>query len=142
MRIGTLLLLAATAICPATGCESEKAGGCPQSIAAYCNAHGCGTWAEVQAAPPACTALGSGEFEGMCGDYNVDEPYVTFDVATFYYYDRATGTLVAVVGAPRNPGECVAGPAAGFDTSNLSCETWTPRCGAVDAGTGDAADGP
>ena len=120
MRTSLIGLLVVFAV--AVGCESSpKKFSCSQSIADACASGGCTlSWDQAASTTAFCPAQESVvPMRADCGAYHVIS-VIHFDSGTSYYYDSATGTLVAIVGFyPPNPtSTCVAGPAGGFELPN------------------------
>jgi hypothetical protein len=102
----------------ADGLAQDAALVCPQSVSEWCSNHGCKTtWTEVLASPLECIRFpGPGfisqESRTTCGDYNIDV-FAHVDQNFFYYYDQATGQLVAGYYIGPLPGGCLFGPPGG-----------------------------
>lgn len=125
--------MAAGASCGGSAKSSGQTCGALDSI--QCTAPSCyPTWAAVQASTPHCNdASGWKETLGACDGY---ELYIVSgaDYRYVYYYDKATGALVAVA-VQADAGQSCAAGSAGVPSA-ASCPTdgaTTDPC-AVDAG--------
>ena len=116
MRAALAGLLVMVAV--AGGCESSpKRLACTQSIADACALRSCpASWDEAVSGTGLCPAQAiAPPSRADCGAYHaISVPHV--DSIETFYYDAATGSLVAIVGAyPPNPvATCNSGPANGF----------------------------
>jgi hypothetical protein len=95
-------------------CDLDGSLACSNSVLAYCADpnSACRTdWASAQADPVCFMPPGSilTPFIGSCDTYNVLVAR-GIDFARRYYYDKVTGSLVAVVTNGLLPPSCVAGP--------------------------------
>jgi hypothetical protein len=106
----------------------------PANDECYAENGGGGTW------PPEChtdfassrAACGLNQQLASCGQYDLIESNGV-DTGYSYYYDHATGQLVAILGRSANFGgsvKCVGGPPSGFSEPTCGAGTWCP----VDAG--------
>jgi len=131
--VATLGLLAA--------CSDSKKLACRDSIAHFCATPGncVVTWADAQNDSFFCSdAAQFPPSRDDCGAYHVVTVSVP-DVSGTYYYDAATGMLVAVVLAGFGGTECVAGPSGGFTLPKCT-EASEPLTQCLDGGTDAAAD--
>jgi hypothetical protein len=141
--VGLLSLLAGAGACE----SSAKKLPCSKSIADACPGSGfCPplSWADASSGTAFCSQADiSPPAQGDCGAYHV----VTIshlDTSAAYYYDVATGMLVAIVGiAPPAPmAVCAAGPAAGFTLPTCTGPLSEPLPQCLDGGTDATLDGP
>ncbi len=108
---------------------------CVSTLADYCAPavpFACGTWADIK--PMTCAGA-------PCGTYDIFR-WPGLDDWNDYYYDHATGVLVAVIRdqVAANSSVCVAGPQvlpAGIP--NASCPVYSSFYGCVTPDGGDAA---
>jgi len=122
------------------GCDKAKTLPCAESIAQACSgAASCPrTWNEAQVDTAFCA--GTMPLRIDCGAYHA----VTFadaETSRTYYYDVASGMLVAIVDASAmSPGStCAAGPSAGFTPPVCAGAGSEPLSQCVDGGTTDGA---
>ena len=147
VRVGLALSIAIASL--AAGCDkSRPALACVDSLATYCAipSNPCAmTWAEAQNDTWFCMfTTGQSPLQADCGPYHAIT--LTFiDSSRTYYYDAASGKLVAVITADANRAavSCDAGPTTGFTPpvcSGGGSET-LPICldGGTDAATADGA---
>jgi hypothetical protein len=139
MRGGSIGLLVMVAV--AGGCDTPpKTLSCAQSIATACaTAGGCVlSWDEAGTGDPFCSALTTAPpMRADCGAYHVVTTITHLDAVTSYYYDMATGMLVAIVGAyaPSPTVTCVAGPPGGFALPTCTGPISEPLPACLDAGS-------
>lgn len=147
VRQGWAISLAVVAL--SAGCDKTRPPlACADSLATYCgipSAPCAMTWDEAQRDSWFCmfTILGS-PLQADCGPYHAIT--LTFiDSSRTYYYDAASGALVAVITADANKAAvtCDAGPTAGFTPpvcSGAGSQT-LPICldGGTDAAAADGA---
>ena len=139
MRGRLLGLLVTLAV--AGGCESsQKTLSCGQSITDACASAGACVLSWDQAATGAAFCSASDTAPPMrddCGAYHVVTTVTHFDAVTSYYYDIATGRLVAIVGvyAPAASAVCTAGPASGFELPTCGGPASEPVSRCLDGGT-------
>jgi hypothetical protein len=133
----------------AVGCEtSAKKLSCGQSIADACATPGACvlSWDQAASGTALCSALDTAPpMRADCGAYHVVTTVTHFDAVTSYYYDMATGMLVAIVGvyAPAPSTTCTAGPAGGFTLPVCTGPGSEPLAQCLDGGAdGPATDGP
>ncbi len=137
--IGLLVTLAL-----AGGCESSpKRLSCSQSIADACaTSGGCVlSWDQAAGGAALCSALDTAPpMRADCGTYHIVTTVTHFDAVTSFYYDIATGMLVAIVGvyAPAASAACTAGPTSGFELPTCGGLASEPVSQCLDGGT----DGP
>lgn len=143
VRTGLAISIAIASLSAA--CDKSRAPfACADSLATYCAipSNPCAmTWAEAQVDTWFCMfTTGQSPLQADCGPYHAIT--LTFiDSSRTYYYDAASGKLVAVITADANRAAvmCNAGPTAGFTPpvcSGNGSET-LPIC--VDGGTDAAA---
>ena len=146
--VGRWAILLATVCLTGASCdESRTPLACPDTIDTACAdpANRCVlTWTDAQTNTAFCsnTAPPSPLFVD-CGPYHAVTVTLA-DASRTYYYDLASGALVAIVlaSAPQSSVTCVGGPAAGFTPpicSGNGSQT-LPQCadgGAVDAPSAD-----
>lgn len=143
---GWLLVCLAAATLHA-GCDKSRTLACGQSIAERCAlVDACvPTWAEASVGTAVCALPAYALLRADCGGYHVLAVHA-IDASVSYYYDAASGTLVAIVNANGSTGTttCVAGPAEGFTlpTCTGSVSEPLPQCqdGGADAGGDGATD--
>jgi hypothetical protein len=105
-------------LCFQAGCDKDRTLACGASIDQACADPGSCvlTWDEARIDSTFCSeALREPPLRIDCGAYHVASlPFV--DYSRTYYYDAATGMLVAIVtaNAPDRTTTCEAGPEAGF----------------------------
>jgi hypothetical protein len=134
-----MLLAGMMAACASCGGSAKTSGQtCSPLDSLQCTAPSCyPTWSAVQASTPHCNdASGWNETLGACDGYDL---YIVsgVDYGYVYYYDKATGALVAVA-AQTNSGQSCAAGTAGVPSA-ASCPTDGPTTDpcAVAAGQGD-----
>jgi hypothetical protein len=130
------------------GCaDKTRTLACSRSAASACAADPpCApTWADVLADTTLCAgATPTSPLRADCGPYHV-LTVTRVDTALSYYYDGATGTLVAIVLASSSTGmtTCPGGPSGGFalPTCAGAGSEPLPQCtdGGADAPVADAA---
>ena len=108
-----ILVAATMAACAACGGSAKSSDqSCAQLDSVQCTAPSCyPTWAAVQASTPHCNdASGWKETLSACDGYDL---YVVsgVDYKSVYYYDKATGALVAVANQSNAGQSCAAGSA-------------------------------
>ena len=123
---------------------------CPQSVSTLCANSTCKTtWAEVLATPPVCVFFNVAETRSTCDDYYVDM-FAYVESADVYYYDKATGQLVARYSFGAAPPEgggngCFAGPPGGiapcWPSSYAAGGGYCPQDAAADGVRQDATVG-
>lgn len=122
------------------GCDKAKTLPCAETIAQACSGTAScpRTWNEAQADTAFCAGVMPLRID--CGAYHA----VTFAFAErsrTYYYDVASGMLVAIVDAfAMSPGSaCAAGPSAGFTPPVCAGAGSEPLPQCLDGGTTDAS---
>ena len=123
MGVAVVLLVCGVGAGP--GCSSNSARlDCPRSVATYCAStaiHCSLTWDDVQAGPAMC--LTGNTFEiATCGSYR-KLVYRGTDTGAAFYYDPASGQLVAVVSTAAVGSitrTCAAGPPDGFEVPDCA----------------------
>jgi hypothetical protein len=124
VRGGVLLALGFLGMgaCSGGGGSSSRVE-CPRSIEELCSlsaVHCSLTWDEVQAGLATCSLSNDVSYDlyeiSDCGNYH-RLIYRATDTGASFYYDAASGELVAVVspGSLGSKPECGAGPADGFE---------------------------
>ena len=99
------------------------------------------TWEEASGRTAVCAIPAYALLRADCGGYHVLAVHAV-DASRSYYYDAASGTLVAIVSANGSTGTttCIAGPAGGFTlpTCTGSVSEPLPQCpdGGADAAAG------
>jgi hypothetical protein len=122
----------------AAGCGKTKTLPCMEPIAKACDSASCAmTWDDAQVNTAFCVGLMPLRID--CGAYHA----VTFALAgtnRTYYYDIASGMLVAVVDANAVTGSaCRAGPEGGFTVPTCSGPASEPLPQCLDGGVADGA---
>ena len=128
------------------GCDKSRTLPCGQSIAERCAlVDQCvPSWEEASVRTAVCAIPAYALLRADCGGYHVLAVHA-IDASVSYYYDAASGTLVAIVDANGSTGTttCIAGPAGGFTlpTCTGSVSEPLPQCldGGADAVAGDGA---
>ena len=104
------------------------------------------SWDQAASGTALCSATDPAPpMRADCGPYHVVTIVRHFDAVTSYYYDIATGMLVAIVGvyAPAAATTCTAGPTGGFELPTCAGPASEPLSQCLDGGTdGPTADGP
>jgi hypothetical protein len=113
---------------------------CPTPIDQACAADGCPlTWDVAQTANATCAGGEIPPRLADCGSYHV-ALFFFGDGSSTFYYDLASGALVAEVTFSANDGStnCTSGPSSGFLPPDCPAETsWTQvTCPDADAGAG------
>ena len=141
-------LLWALTVAASGGCDpSPKKLSCGQSIAEACAAAGdCVlSWDQAASGVAFCSATDPAPMRADCGAYHVVTIVRHLDAVTSYYYDVATGMLVAIVGAyaPAATATCAGGPAGGFELPTCAGPASEPLSQCLDGGAdGPTTDGP
>jgi hypothetical protein len=142
MRGWLLVCLAAAA--PHAGCDKSRTLACGQSIADRCAlVDACvPTWAEASVGTAVCALPAYALLRADCGGYHVLAVHA-IDASVSYYYDAASGTLVAIVNANGSTGTttCVAGPAGGFTLPTCTGSVSEPLPQCLDGGADAVAGG-
>jgi hypothetical protein len=143
MRRPFPLLLPILALPAAAGCGEPKKLTCDRSVAQACATAGsCAlTWEQAQDDRLFCpVARSSPPHRIECGSYHA-VTVSEVDASTTFYYDAASGMLVAIVQAGLGGTACTAGPAGGFTrpTCGGAVSEPLPQCldGGADARTTD-----
>jgi hypothetical protein len=128
----------------AGGCDtSPKTLSCGQSIADACASSGdCVlSWDQAAGGSALCSAMDPAPRRADCGAYHVVTIVRHLDAVTSYYYDVATGMLVAIVGAyaPAATTTCTAGPSGGFQLPTCAGPASGPLSQCLDGGPDAAA---
>jgi len=120
---GVCLVLVVVGLGAGVGCggrgRRSPPTGCARSVEEFCSlpVHCPPTWDEVQAGMLVCSISADGRDERYeisdCGNYH-RLIYRGIDNVSFYF-DAASGQLVAVTASPYTAGECYAGPDGGFE---------------------------
>jgi len=135
--VGLLVVMLAAA--GGAGCDgSPKTLRCTSTVDAYCAMYGCvRTWDEAQSDRSFCSEVSASSEprRADCGPYHVVSVGIP-DANGTYYYDGASGMLVAIVVASgfTNSTMCDAGPTGGFTVPTCTGAASEPLPQCVDGG--------
>lgn len=126
------------------GCGKSQTLACGQSIADACAARNdCVlTWETASVDTAICARPAYALLGADCGGYHVLAVHA-IDASLSYYYDAASGTLVAIVDASASTGTttCSAGPPGGFRLPTCTGPVSEPLPQCLDGGADAVAGG-